>query len=864
MISFHHPTAAPMWRRRVLSPVIAVTIGVFTEGTARGSDQFGSVILVSSDMGTMIQANGNQHSLADCPKAPPESALSKASTPHANIRNGSVPTPSPTAVVLFEGQHGIRQCLIAEGDGLHLQFVQNLPFTVGSPLTCERFMAQTSGERRFFVRVQIMRRRTPYGLPQDLICDFSQVAAFVDLSQEGPIGLGTAKPQLVDILIAWSMIDIDAAADAIMVSDPFDPDVDVREVQLAGGGGTVLAWPALQHAAVDPSATPVPAQHVVSGAFAGMPAYGQTVNGDIRQDATVGQIQAAFSNISGLAPTPIPTPSPAPLGQNIQHRIAGFSFAYGNPLSNDLAVQTLTAIIPYSPSKSVTSLTTGYAYSGVWKNLSTSAFYDTVSPGVFTSAISATITASTAPPQPSTYIAYRAKQREALYEQQISPLEVTPTPIAQPTSAAAPISFPVESSLINAPPAELFVMKSASALTDPTTNLPDTDNTFALTGAATVYRVNRHDASSYQSGGLQLFGAFQNDAQWLGGTPSPMNQSAWSAGQTATRTLDVFPPGSVIPRQLHLSETVGVQKADAYYSPSYGVTNALTPLSGPVGNVSGLASCLGAVLCSASFTALRMTNANKDLSAVTDVVGGVAFPGSTSVTVSYDAHVRSESRRIAALESGAVAQYTPALVTNTTPTLLHGVIQSVSVTPSTFDVSKNSKISLTFAYEWGSDFTCTANPVVTTAVACAVTDLKRVGFVGDYSPAPSLHIGFSSVNVNEINRANSIELYSGSYFTAPGSEMAYIIYGDTRGLQVLAAYANANFVTGQPLPEAGKTLTGQVIYDALFDQREMLSYLICAGYYNQRSDVASVRNQGGYLIGIHLLYRPCFDYCLSR
>jgi hypothetical protein len=420
----------------------------------------------------------------------------------------------------------------------------------------------------------------------------------------------------------------------------------------------------------------------------------------------------------------------------------------------------------------------------------------------------------------------------------------TPPPSPEPSPAESRNVAAVEAIPLKPPPPPAPFFESGTAAEVPLQVMllngyagsqGSRDGVYALAGTGHVYRNASITDDAYQATTIDVFGRVIRDFSSPAGA-MPKATSSQFAGETATFTTSSAPASSPQRAYFQFKETVGVQSDDPLFAPSVGSITWLTALSGPVAHaVASYATGEGARYYAVDLMGFRLTDVRGDIATqegwqvsvpLLNVPGWILTGGSLTQTA---------SDRIAIQEQGLVSGYAAAIADVPSTTTRPQHLDNASLLSPWLTVRWLGDIQLQFVggYDFGTVTGCGTAPNSTTKVpvyACE-TQLANHGVGGMFFKlGSSLNFGATDTSAlpGSISAAGAARNL-GTSGALPGSVTVYAAY--TGCPRISAAYTNAAFPTGVPLPQQGSTLSGQVDYPIVIGA---LQLDLAAGMFNER------------------------------
>ena len=756
-------------------------------------------------------------------------------------------------------------CVSGSGAGLDVQFLAPVksPVTFDYPKTLSCVTLKPSDKNDLLVQVLV----TIEGKDFPIECDIDRAFLYaLSIERHGPAGLDFIRPNRSfptwtgTIEIPWSIMRLRSHTSHLNVAVspggssratvvPLDVTIEDQNASLS------LAYSPLNHVASPPptSKRPAPRLHEIQGDFVYSFDQHTLLDAAFAQNDAATTVQRESGLIIGGAPIPLPSAAAGPIGPDtIMTRTTPLlSFLRSSSALGDQDLRLFTDSTPFSINK-VGSLASGYTAGYSSTIVSGGAFYGLQRPGLFNAAYGLTVTVPTPEPRVTP-----------------SP-SPTPAPFASliPVSAAPPTlnkPGPTEESKTSHDPLATF---SYIDSIDGTGSYED-----AVQGIAFGTNYYKNTCASdvlYCALTFHLFGSGQFDSEQApvplatpppkkgggppaGGAPyspvlySPANTSqSLFAGESSSFTKILSASGTT-PSFVQVAEMLGAQQADQFYSPAAGQVTAFSPLSGPLGHaVVSYGTGSHEHVYSADLLMVRFTSPYNDV--FTDTSWQVLVPFDTASlrgwTLNAGIQTESLSDRVAELQQGLVTSYFAAVYPSVTAKTVVAPVPPGLVRPQTQNnasvssptIGKVFTVQLTGGYQSGFVSTCAPAPRI---VECATAHDHSATWALFAAKQP---IGFGIANTASTAIPGDLALattsrYFGSYVNAPGSVTSYIAY--TRCIGISAAYTNAAYPTGIPLPQKGATVTAKIYYPISF-------FGIEGGYFRTTDLQNSTLNQSGY------------------
>ena len=689
---------------------------------------------------------------------------------------------------------------------------------------------------------------------------FGEKQSLSNIVPAGPSG----KNQFRTITIPWKTLALNVHSTSILVAlnvcvgrndcvaDQVVVEIPVRVVDTAAFVSVEYA-PYVRSQSPAPGATPLRLHDVgVDGSYS-WDAHDLAMAGFDQDQSTVAS-QRALSQALSLTPLSVPMSGQMPIAQTLQTRSQPlFSFDEASQRLNDDSLKPLFDLVPYSVSK-VGSLASGYAYGYTSPAVKAAALYGNQAQGWYTGAEMVTLAVTTPPPTP----------------------EPTPPPLRHETAAveAIPLKAPP-------PPAPFFESNTATDLPAQVTLLNGyagskgaRENVNALAANAHLYENESESYAGYQATTLDVFGRLLQNRTGPDGAIGVATTSQFG-GESASFTTSSAPSGSAHPDFFQVKETLGVQVDDPFFSPSAGSTTWVTPLNGPIAHLTALyASGDAARYVALDLIGFRLTDVHGDVATQEGWQISLPVPRLTGWILTGGSLTQTVSDRIAVLEQGLVGNYAAALA-EVEPIPAKGVVPESPIRPQHLDNASllspwiplthpsGVALQLTGGYNFGAVTGCGTTPKSTPKkplYACQ-TQLANHGVGGLFFRVGNLWT-FGATDTSALPgsiSAGGAARNLGTNGGLPGSVTGFISYGGCP--RVSAAYTNAAFPSGVPLPQQGNTFSAEVDYPLSFHALQLDTAI---GAFNEHP----VQNSGSATSGGFLAFRltaahPHADPCAS-
>ena len=776
--------------------------------------------------------------------------IREVQAPHPNGSQPACPQPlKPAPVTLFSTDAGAQAlyCISASPGGLDVEFSVPTPqhpvdFDYPPVLSCVTL--RSSDMRDALVSVTVNVNDKPFPIECDIDRSFLYA---LSVERHGPAGLAFIHPApgarawQASIEIPWTVLQLRSHASTLQIAlaagenrkplvVPVDVNVDDRD------GNLSFAYsPLVRYTTPAPSSKrPPPRLHEVQTDIMYSPTQNVLLDSAFAQNDAAVAVQRAYSEVIGGAPLPLPSAASLTTGPEtiITRTTPLVSFLKPSNALGDQDLRVFFDSAPFAINK-VGSLASGFTAGYASPTLNAGAFYGLQRPGLYDEAYA--ITAIVPTPEP----------------------RVLPSPTPTPVPPATPT--PVKLGVAPPPLATPGPIEESKTSHDPlaTVTLLDSivgsgtsfDNVSGIAFGTNFYRNACASEVLYCAVTFHVFGSAQYDEYPLESAPKPLvpldATTTQAAGESASYTKILSATGSN-PTFFQLGEMFAAQDADRFYAPASGTVTAFAPLSGPIGHLTAsYGTGSNEHVYSADLLATRLTSPYGDVFTDTSWQAVIPFDTGGFRGWTFNAGIQSESvsDRVAELQQGLVPSYFAAVYPSAkslTQPVAEGYVrpqtqQNATLTSPTFDVAG---VSLQFAggFQNGSVTDC-APAGKTIDCASAHDHAATWAFFATRQP-----IGFGIANTSSASIPGDLSLaatskYFGSYVNAPGSVTSYISY--TRCVGVAAAYTNAAYPTGIPLPQKGSTISAKLYYPVSF-------FGVEGGYFRTTDFQSSTYNQSGY------------------
>ena len=739
-------------------------------------------------------------------------------------------------------------CIGASSAGLDVQFLAKPPVDFEYPSTLSCVTLKPSDEDDVRVEVKV----TVEGKPFPVVCDIDRAFLYALSIERHASGKPFLQPSRgarawhATIEIPWSVLQLRAheshlkiafsggAADKPVLV-PLDVTTDDRY------GAFSLAYSPLHHFATPAPSTkkPAPRLHdIEADALYGPDRHTMLEAAFAQNDAAV-SVQRASSQIVNEAPLPLPSAALSPSGPDtINTRLQPLlAFLKPSAVLGDQDLRVFADSSPFALTK-MGSLASGYTAAYSSSTVSGSAFYGLQQSGLYDQAYALTVTIPTPSPR------------------------VTPTPSPTPTPTATPT--PVKLGVAPPPLATPGPIEESKTSHDPlaTISILDSivgsgssfDNVSGIAFGTNFYRNVCASEKLYCAVTFHVFGSEQYDSYPLATSPAtvvpPYSSRTRFVGESSSYTKILSASGSN-PHFIQIGETVGAQASDRFYAPASGSVTAFAPLSGSVGHlVFSYGAGFHEHTYSGDLLAVRLTTPYGDV--FTNVAEQVVVPFDTAGLRgwTFNAGVQSESLsdRVAELQQGLVTSYFAAVYPNAsalTQPVASALLrpqsqQNASLTSPLF--GKVLTVQLTGGFQNGSVTACAPSPQM---ILCSTAH--------DHAATWALFVNRQPIGFGVANTANaaipgdisaSASRYFGSYVNAPGSITSFVSF--TKCVNLSAAYTNAAYPSGVPLPQKGSTISAKAYLP-------LGNFGLESGYFKTTDFQNSAYNQSGYYALIRFL-----------
>ena len=752
-------------------------------------------------------------------------------------------------------------CIGASSAGLNVHFDSDVPFTTVTPLRCVALHGPRAATGTVVTFVARSGRRIGDHVVYDggrAQCDlgiaFIYAYSVERLNVARSVGPGKSVASRV-VTIPWKQLRPGSQTASIMVAVEVcalheDCTTDQLQVEIPVRVNAAGASLALQYSPYVRIAGPTPAPQATPGRYhrVGLDAAWGWDERDLlmasfAQDQSTVATQRALAQALGISPLAAPSNVQMALAQTLQtNGQPYFTFQAPSSALDDVSLKQTFDTQPYSLSK-LGSLASGYLYAFDSEPLKFAAAYGNQAQGRYSGAETVTLSLPTPRPSPEPSPRTLPPQISRTGAMNRLPLQPPPPP--------API---VESDTANDPP--LVASLSNSYVGSAGTR--DAVDAYGL--RAHVYRNATATYTGYHALTVDLFGELQHDLQNPWPSP-PTSAKAQFAGESASFTSSAADGGESF---WQLRETVGAQIDDPNFSPRAGAITWLAPLDGPVVHL----TASGAVGPRARYYALdlfgfRLTNTNRDVATQEGVQLTVPLFSAPGWLLAGGTQTQVVSDRMAALEQGLVANYAGA-VAEVIPTPAPSGIASTSPRRAQHldNVSLQSPMIALFhahapldvqyrfvaGYNAGNVTACNSSgsgkaltyqcllQPTNHLVGGVFLQIDKLGIGATDTPALASNVGSSGAARNV-----------GTSGSLPGAVTAFLTYAGCPALS--AAYANAAFPQGVPLPQQGSTISAEMDYPL---RVRATTFDLGLGYFNEQPATLGVPGSAGFFATLRL------------
>ncbi|HEY0615320.1 MAG TPA: hypothetical protein VGC96_11790, partial [Candidatus Elarobacter sp.] len=486
------------------------------------------------------------------------------------------------------------------------------------------------------------------------------------------------------------------------------------------------------------------------------------------------------------------------------------------------------------------SLASGYAYSHSSAAFDASAVYGSQAPAQYSGAELVTLRLLTPPPSPEPSPRPRPPRATEVGAQAPLPLQPPPPP--------GPV---VESGGANDPRLQLQVMHGYSG------NAGTIDDNLGLALRWHVFKNSSPTYAGYRASSVDFFATSQND-QFRAVRAQPVWASSLFLGESAIVTTSRAAEES--PYFFQVRESVGVQMNDQRFAPSVGSVTWLAPMSGPMAHLTfALARGAAARYYALDVFGFRETDTDGDFASHVGWQVTVPLLRSPGWLITAGHQTQIVSDRLAALEQGVVPNYGAAVTAvdtnaplrpNAAFTRRAEKLDNILLQSPLEPLFGQRNVSAQFALGYDDGRVTNCIPAGQTAAKKAAF---ACGLVPTHDPVGGVNVqtgklkfGVSDSPALGGDVASNPGRNVGTTGGLPGSVSAYFIYS---GCPVIsAAYANAAFPSGIPLPQQGSTVSVQADYPGRVGS---VALNIGLGYFNERP----AQNSGPAVAGAFIALR---------
>jgi hypothetical protein len=560
-----------------------------------------------------------------------------------------------------------------------------------------------------------------------------------------------------------------------------------------------------------------------------------------QNDAAAG-VQRAAGQILHGAPLPLPSGALAASGPDtiITRTQPLVGFLRPSNALGDQDLRVFVDALPFALDK-VPSLASGYTAGYASPIVGAGAFYGLQRSGLYDQAYALTVNIPTPSPR-------------------VAP---SPTPVPSPSPTPTPVKLgvappplatpgPVEESKTSHDP-----LATIALLDSLVGNGTSADRVAGIAFGTNFYRNVCASDASYCAVTFHVFGSEQYDAHplvSLGPAAPFVPPDAFRTrfgGESVAYTKILSATGS-IPNFFQIGETFGAQRADRFYGPASGTVTAFAPLSGSLGHVVfSYGTGFHEHTYSVDLLGVRLTSPYGDV--FTNIAEQVVVPFDLASLRgwTFNAGVQSESLsdRVAELQQGLATSYFSAVFP--TAASYQAPVASAVIRPQS---QQNATVTspyignvltaqATGGYQNGSVTVCAPTPK---SVLCSTAHDHAATWALFLRRAP---IGFGLANTASAAipgdlAAGSTSRYFGSYVNAPGSVTSYLSFA--KCVDLSAAYTNAAFPTGVPLPQKGSTISAKAYVP-------LGPFGVEGGYFRTTDTANTTLNQSGYYALVRFL-----------
>jgi hypothetical protein len=752
--------------------------------------------------------------------------------------------PGPPQAILFGTGPGSDPalCIGASNAGLEVQFLTDsahpIDFEYPATLSCVTLKPSDAHDVLVAVAVSVPGRSRP------VECDVDRSFLYALSIERHASGKPYVHPNAgarawrATIEIPWTVLALQTHNSrlgiAFSAAAGTKPSLVPVDVTLDDESGALeLAYAPFVHYVTPPSSSrrPAPRLHQIEADTLFVPDQHTMLDAAFAQNDAAAGVQRAAAQIIGGAPLPLPSAALAPSGPDTIITRTQPIVAFLRP-SNVLGDQDLRVFVdsaPFALSR-VPSLASGYTAAYASPIVGGGAFYGLQRSGLYSQAYALTVNVPTPAPR-------------------IAP---SPAPAASPSPTPTPVKLGVAPPPLATPgPAEESKtshdpLATIALLDSFVGNGTSSDSVSGIALGTNFYRNACASETLYCALTFHVFGSQQYDAHPLSSGPAPFALPDASrtrfAGQSASFTKILSATGSN-PSFFQIGETVGAQQADRFYAPASGTVTAFAPLSGSIGHVVlSYGTGFHEHVYSVDLLGVRLTSPYGDV--FTNVAEQVVIPFDTASLRgwTFNAGIQSESLsdRVAELQQGLASSYYAAVFPGmatapVAPAVLRPQSQQNATVMSPF-FGNVLTAQVAGGFQNGSVTVCAPSPQT---ILCSTAHDHAATWALFLNRAP---VGFGLANTASAAIPGDLAVastsrYFGSYVNAPGSVTSYVSF--SKCVNLSAAYTNAAFPTGIPLPQKGSTVTAKAYLP-------VGAFGLEGGYF-RTSDIANANlNQSGY------------------
>jgi hypothetical protein len=727
--------------------------------------------------------------------------------------------PGPPEAQLFGTAPGSDPalCVAASNLGLEVHFQVSAARAIDFeyPATVSCVTLKPSDAHDLLVKVAV----TVAGRPIPVECDLDRSFLYALSIERHASGKPYVQPNAgarawrATVEIPWTVLqlrDRDSHLSLAFSAEGTKPATEVPlDVAIEDQSGALeLAYaPLVNYGTPAPSLKkPAPRLHQVEADVLYVPERHTMFDAAFAQNDAAAGVQRAANQILNGAPLPLPSAALAPSGPDTINTRTQPLVSFLRP-SNALGDQDLRVFVdslPFALAK-VQSLASGYTVGYASPIVGGGAFYGLQRSGLYDQAYALTINVPTPSPR------------------------VPPSPAPSPTPSPTPA--PVKLGVAPPPLATPGPIEESKTSHDPLATIALLDsvvgsgNAFdSVSGIAFGTNFYHNACASealYCAVTFHVFGSQQYDAHPLvslgpGTAPLAPPDSARTrfGGESASYTKILSASGAN-PSFFQVGETVGAQQADRFYAPASGTVTAFAPLSGTIGHtVLSYGTGFHEHVYSVDLLGVRLTTPYGDVFTNVAEQAVVPFDLANLRGWTFNAGVQSESLsdRVAELQQGVATSYYNAVFPSAAalggppaPALVRPQTQQNATVMSPF-IGNVLTVQAAGGFQNGSVTVCAPSPQT---VLCSTAHDHAATWALFVNRAP---VGFGLANTASAAIPGDLAVastsrYFGSYVNAPGSVTSYLSF--SRCVNLSAAYTNAAFPTGIPLPQKGSTVSAK-------------------------------------------------------